>query len=136
ILRYPAAGEGWYWAHEALAAELLTPLDWGPAWVYRTDCKHEPFKYLAEIYTQRKELKKNGDAAQYVLKLIINSSYGKLAQRVGARNSTPAFQNFVWAGMITAHCRMQILQAVAQDPEAVIQIATHGIVSRKPLNLP
>lgn len=136
ILRYPATGEGWYWAHETLAANLLTPIEWGEAWVYETDCNHKPFAYLGDIYEQRKELKRSGDAAQYVLKLIINSSYGKLAQRVGSRHTTPALQNFVWAGMITSYCRMQILQALSQDPEAVIQIATDGIISRRRLNLP
>jgi hypothetical protein len=72
-----------------------------------------------------------------VIKLILNSMYGKTAQQVGGRDGKPPpFQCFPWAGMITSGTRAKILRGLAQNPVAVIGIATDSLVSRRKLDLP
>lgn len=133
-ISYPFDCETWVWKQELLAAikagywkieasELIT---------YRTDCKHKPFHWVPEIYRQRLALGKDGKGL--VLKLGVNSLYGKSAQSVGKAR----FANWVWAGNITSGCRAQILDAMGHAPnlETILSIATDGIVSSCPLTLP
>ena len=139
-LRYPLVCEQprWYWAFEVRAALPLARFKIHHACRYQPGCSDRPFAWVRELYDQRQELKRQGDPAEYVLKLILNSTYGKLAQRPRrGSDRMPLFHSPVWAGMVTAHTRAQILGAIAQDPGAVLQIATDGLTSRRELpNLP
>jgi hypothetical protein len=128
-----AAG-GWTWQREYLHAATMAPSLWASeAWIYETDCGHLPFTGIAEIYRQRIGLGK--DARGIVLKLGPNSVYGKVAQSKGVN---PPFQSWVWAGNITSGTRAQLLQAIAcaPNPWDVLMVATDGIWSRVPLDLP
>ena len=64
-------------------------------------------------------------------KLVANSLYGKLAQSVGRR----PFGCLLYGGLITAGCRVQILDAIATHPlgaEGVVQIATDAATFLEP----
>jgi hypothetical protein len=63
-----------------------------------------------------------------VLKLFLNSIYGKLAQSVGGGSR---FSSRLWAGMITSHTREQILRLISAhaDEGRLYGIATDGIFS-------
>jgi hypothetical protein len=65
------------------------------------------------------------------LKLVLNSLYGKFAQRCGRG----PHHDVVSAGLITAITRAQLVEALAQDPEAVIMLATDAIFSTRRLSL-
>jgi hypothetical protein len=97
------------------------------AWLYHTDCSCQPFKEVPRYYLERLKLGK--DAKGLVLKLGLNSIYGKLAQSKGLN---PPFQNWVWAGNITSGCRGQLISALTDD---IIMLATDGVFSRSPLKL-
>lgn len=132
---YPYTSEGWIWLPEILAARAL---EWGrlevlEAWVYSTPCTHRPFADVAKYYRRRVELGK--DAAGIVLKLAINSCYGKLAQSKGPN---PKYQCWIWAGLVTSGTRAQLLTAMgcASKPSDIIAVATDGIYSKKRLDLP
>lgn len=126
-LYYPLHGEGWYWDSEVLAvaergeynvsvldAYTLTPL-----------CDCEPFSWIPELYEYRKKLGKSGQGM--VLKLGMNSLYGKLAQSVGR----PRFANVVYAGMITSGTRAMIHDTIRKaGPENVCMVATDAVYSR------
>lgn len=133
---YPVAGRGWYWGSEVAAAQAFADgcvqVDQG--YVYQTQCGHKPFGFVPAVFETRARLKEASDFGAQVLKLALNSLYGKTAQSIGHGDTPPKFQSFVWAGMITAGCRAQILAALTHDREAVVSIATDGLLSTRKLH--
>ena len=128
-----ASGGGWVWQSEYFAAKQLWKPRFHEAWVYNTDDDRKPFAQMPEIYRRRLELGKEGPGM--VLKLAANSVYGKTAQSVG---EAPPFQSWVWAGMITAGCRAQLLELMAlhKDLSNVVMVATDGLYSTERITPP
>lgn len=128
---FPRSGaSGWCWRDEFLAARDHWPnVEFCEAWILRSSCKCQPFAKVAQWFRERKKLGKEGRGI--VLKLALNSLYGKLAQSVGH----PPFASRIWAGMITSATRAALLRAIAQNPEGVLCTATDGIYSTVPLDL-
>jgi hypothetical protein len=95
-----------------------------------------------EIERANKERKARGEAelpyeydiTEKVLKLILNSVYGKLAQFVGSSNKVPNCANPYYAAAITAYCRRRLLEAALIDPSAIVFFATDGIMATRPLH--
>lgn len=128
------SGGGWIWMSEFLAAEKLFPhVRFQEAWIYETDCDHRPFAEIPGYYNERLRLGKDGPGL--VIKLGTNSCYGKLAQSIGA---APPYQSWIWAGMITAGTRAQILEMLGlhKDPSNMLMIATDGIYTREKITAP
>jgi|SRR5215469_1809791 len=140
---YPSNGEGWYHADEVRAARdvfgsrairvlegmalIEAPCDLG--------CNGQPYKFVENLYEWRLRLEAEGNHEQAkVVKLAINSLYGKTAQSVGSPKSAPPFQNFFLAGAITAGTRAKILRAIGLG-ETVISIATDGLYSTERLQV-
>jgi hypothetical protein len=120
---------GWAWRDEFLAASAIDPgLEATETWIYDTDCQHKPFADIPSVYRERIKLGK--DAQGLVLKLGLNSIYGKLAQSVGLN---PPFQSWVWAGNITSGCRAQLLRLMTRD---TLMVATDGLWSTSQLTRP
>jgi hypothetical protein len=99
---------------------------------------------ISELYELRKVFVKQGNGVEKVLKLILNSLYGKTAQSIGWAKkrvgdteiaSPPASQCFAWAGMITSGCRAMILDGIMHPDADVVSIATDGILTRTPIPL-
>jgi len=151
---YPYIGSGWYHADEVDAALTMYSSDYisiTEAWHLVPHCEHVPFDFVDLLYALRRELETNGGYDKgVVIKLILNSLYGKLAQQVGGRwvqirgedgvlrkeHKPPPFQCFFWAGAITAGTRAKILRALSEDTDSVIGIATDSLVSMRELDLP
>jgi hypothetical protein len=140
-VRFPSSGECWVWEPE-LAAALNTPgmnveIIRGALWeTYSTE---QPFYFIQELYDYRKVLKRDRNAAQIVIKLGINSVYGKLAQRIGYNAETgaaPPYHCMPWAGYITSKTRATLYNAGRQKPGSILFFATDGIFSTEPLDLP
>ena len=136
-LRYPVVNDtpAWYWSDEVNAALPLTNIKIHQAYRFTPGCNHKPFQFIPEMYQLRQQMKDEGDPAEYVLKLVLNSCYGKLAQRPRA-GVIPRFYEPLWTGRITALCRAQLLGAIAQEPSAIIQTATDGLNSFARLDFP
>lgn len=136
---YPHAGEGWYWGAEIIAAirmygEDITVIE---GHRYTTKCSHQPFSFVPELYEKRQKLKAVGDFGHIVIKLGLNSLYGKCAQSIGGKRNKdgtfqrPTYQSFIWAGMITSGTRAIIIDAIAAShPDNVLSIATDGIFTK------
>jgi hypothetical protein len=140
LIFYPYEGAGWYHADEVAAAREFYGSDAiriTEGWALVSRCDHKPFVFIDSLYALRKQLETDGNYDQgVVIKLILNSLYGKLAQQVGMRKDRPPpFQCFFWAGEITSGTRAQILRTLAMDPDKVISIATDGIVVTEMLDL-
>lgn len=132
-ITHPQHGTGWYYGCEIIAAERLYPGSHHirRGWKLIRKCDHVPFAEVPNVYQQRLAL--GASAAGIVLKLGLNSLYGKTAQSVGQ----PPFANYLWAGMITAGCRAMILLAMAvAGPENVAGIATDAIYTTREISLP
>jgi hypothetical protein len=122
-LLYPSTGSGWYWAEEVLAAMDCFGADCfqvEEAWKFIPGCTHQPFDWVVNVYQERVKLGKNAEGI--VLKLALNSVYGKLAQTVGRAQ----FAEFVWAGMITARTRARMLEVIGSGNDHVLMLAADG----------
>ncbi len=86
---------------------------------------------LAEIHGGPKPY----DIMEKVLKLGMNSIYGKLAQSVGksARGKVPSTANPFYAAHVTAATRAQIMRAVMRNINDIVMLATDGVVSKSKL---
>lgn len=127
------SGGGWVWLDEYLAGERLFPhVRFHEAWVYSSNCGCKPFQKIPEYYLQRLKIGKEG--AGIVIKLGMNSCYGKLAQSVG----NAIFNSWIWAGMITSGTRAQLLQLLGlhKDRSDVLMMATDGLLTRDHSILP
>jgi hypothetical protein len=80
---------------------------------------------VANLYQMRLDVGKNTPIGK-ACRLVYNSEYGKFAQSIGS----PLFGNPVYASLITAGCRTQILNAIATHPigkAAVAMVATDAV---------
>jgi hypothetical protein len=127
---YPNEGEGYYHAIEVQAARALygDAIEVTSGYVFEPVDGTRPFAFLADVYAHRQELKAEDHPGEKVLKLGINSVYGKLAQGNSRDGKRPKFQSYFWAGYITAATRARVLLAAAEAREGLVAIATDGIV--------
>lgn len=98
------------------------------AWLYHDDGSY-PFAWVVEMYRQRAAWKAEGNPAQLALKLVLNSLYGKLAQRVGGTDGPPSWHQLEWAGLITATTRRMLYDAAMSCGDGIISMNTDGIFS-------
>lgn len=136
---FPSKTIGWHYGTEILPIdddkyEILN------GFVPMGEGKERPFAWVEDYYYQRLDLKQSGDAGEKVIKLGLNSLYGKFAQQVGWRIEggkvkPPAYHQLYFAGWITAYTRGLIWEAIKNDLDAIIGIETDGIFSTRPLNV-
>jgi hypothetical protein len=132
ILR-PSHTIGWFWQHELQAAMRAGVVDTVELeeWYTYTPCDcFAPLRRMANLYEQRLAVGKDTPQGKSA-KLTYNSAYGKLCQQIGQ----PKYSNFIYASLITAGCRTQILDAIATHPEgtkAVAMIATDAVFFTSP----
>jgi DNA polymerase type B, organellar and viral len=124
---YPRTGEGWYHAVEvntALAAGFQLDIREGIEFRSKRT-EGDPFAFIPGQFAARRKYQQTDNPAQRVLKLALNSLYGKTAQGV-AGLGRPRWQSYIWAGEITARTRARMLTLAlkAKDP---MMIATDGL---------
>ena len=127
-IRRPHVTEGWYWLHEIQAAErarLIATVDYREWQSYQPcDCP-PPVRGFRDLYTHRLQVGKDTVLGKSA-KLVYNSGYGKFAQSLGQA----PYGNWVYASLITAGCRVMILDAMASHPsgtKSVLMVATDGV---------
>lgn len=141
---FPLKGRGKYWTPEVTAA-----IKWKPdqtkihgGWVWKPVDDTKPFAFVADIFKRRQWMKENGIGAQKILKLGLNSLYGKTAQQRGytpsGDNEEPLIPYFQleWAGYITSYTRAKLFSVAISKPESIISIMTDGIMATEPLDVP
>lgn len=129
-LSWRVSGGGTYWSVEMTSAKLLglKVLASHGGWAYEKRCDCKPFPLIEGLYNRRLELGKT--AAGHTLKLVINSLYGKTAQRIGGGGP---FTNHIYAGLVTAIVRAELNKVIALDPKSVVMLATDSVVTLRPL---
>ncbi len=152
---YSERGAGWYWFDEYLVghefANRYGAHDFKvTAWHhFETRANAAPFGWIEDAYQVRRDVimraRETGtrDDSHMMIRLGLNSCYGKTAQQVGARYdhetgqiSPPAYFQLEWAGFVTSGCRAQLMRAAMQAPDAIISFATDAVFSTQPLDLP
>lgn len=138
---FPSEGEGWYWYPEYEAAlncmGQIDVLEW---YHFEQECLHRPFSWIPEYYETRKKWVKNPDeewqrGGEKIIKLGLNSLYGKTAQQLGGKNGVaPTYHQMEWAGFITSSTRARLYRVAETDREAIIAFATDGLFSRRILH--
>lgn len=119
---YPMHGEGWYWMPEVAEADGAGGMvNVKEAWSFMQECDHKPFEWIADVYAERQRIGKGSKGK--VLKLGMNSLYGKMAQSVGQ----PRFASSVYAGYITSRVRAVMANICSRYPDNVVMVATDGI---------
>ena len=134
---FPARGEGWYWAPEVEAAishlgERVQILD---GLAMETDRGAAAFsRFVPRIYDLRQQLVAAHDPAEYVLKVALNSMYGKLCNRNGPhKEKLGRFFCLPWAGWVTSSTRAKLYDLSMRAPGSVIGFATDAIFATEPL---
>lgn len=123
---FPRQARGTYWSPEIdLAVQRGADITWHGGYVYLPDCTCRVFDWVESLFEERKRLGKNGRG--YVLKILLATIYGKLAQSVG----TAPYANPIWAGLIVSTVRAQLCDAALSDETEtgadVHMLATDGM---------
>lgn len=130
-IRYPLAGEGWYWQDEIAAAVERCgedAIEYLESWTAEGPISY-PFKNpVEEAFLYRRQLKAEGKSSHIAVKLILNSLYGKFAQTVGKAQ----YYSPIWAGLITSYTRAQLLRAISAETVCVM---TDSIWASSPLSV-
>jgi len=131
---YPTDGMGWYayievepWLNKPNSSPYKFTVH--DVWSYHTTCEHRPFEWAQELYDKRIAL--GAKSAGIVLKLGLNSLYGKCAQSVGK----PTFANPVYASLITAYTRAMIGRCLKEYQSSVFMVATDAVYSTVALDV-
>lgn len=92
-------------------------------------------KFISELYKKRMELKQENNPLQLPLKVILNSIYGKTAQRVG--NKIGNLFCPVIASTITGHTRAMLYEFVSRHGinHNVVSFATDSVISTKKIDV-
>lgn len=148
---FPEAGENWIWRSELAAALKIRDeryeywnIDVIESWVFVPAVNDKPFAWIDTDYERRQTILAlsnhtgvpNGE--EKVIKLGLNSLYGKCAQKVGYNIETgriPPYHNLAYAGHITAATRAALWSAAMQQPDDTLAMCTDGIYTTKPLVL-
>lgn len=124
----PASGTAWVYGfeiQEALKHPGITIKTY-QVHEYKVISEEKPFNWVPEKFAQRVSL--GAQAEGIVLKLGINSLYGKTCQSVGAAT----YANPVYAGMITSWTRAKLYSTLRyHDPESVLMMATDAVFLRE-----
>lgn len=149
---YPRNGEGWHWFPEwdtardyalQFGANRFDVVEW---WHFQPASDTLPFGWVRDYYQRRQALVAQAKASgiesgeEKIIKLGLNSLYGKTAQQIGAsivdgEIREPAYFQLEWAGAVTAGCRAKLMRAAIQNMPSVIGFATDGIFTTAPLDL-
>lgn len=129
-ITFPWRTNGWYWSPEVEKLKQLYPdatiLE---GWVY-SGWKTLPFEFVAESYALRRAMKAAGIGSEKALKLMLNSLYGKMAQRTGWERTgkAPTWHQLEWAGWVTSNTRRMLYDVMWQIPRGqLIAVETDGI---------
>jgi hypothetical protein len=139
-IHYPNIVQGWYWSPEAHVSKYLgNQCEIIDGWVFDHDPSDKPLSWIREVYSTRAQWKRDGNPSQIALKLLMNSMYGKFAQRVGWErfDGPPKWHQLEWAGFITSSTRAMLFRAMAEayGKNALLGVETDGIFSSEPLSL-
>lgn len=144
--REAACAYAWrdYWtAHfRKKGYDLACSIEIRQAMIFHPANDEKPFAFLRAYYDERRAIKEREkrtgvyDLTEKVIKLGVNSAYGKTAQSVGAAGRAPGTASPWYAAAITAGTRAQLIRAAMSiPPGSIVAFMTDGIISTRPLDV-
>lgn len=136
-MHYPPIVEGWYWAPEVANIAHWEHVEVVEGWVFADDGTM-PYEWVRDVYADRLIWKNptNYNPCEKALKLLLNSLYGKMAQRVGydkKKMRPPKWHQLEWAGWVTSYARAKLYRAMLAAGESLIAVETDAVFSSKEL---
>lgn len=128
-LNFPVHGNGTYWSHELEIARQYAEIEFVEGYKYVPRCGCQLFDWVPDMYAERQRIGRG--AKGKVLKIVLASTYGKLAQSVGCA----PYANPIWAGIIVSGVRAQLISATLSDDQGwnVLMLATDGLFTTSPI---
>jgi hypothetical protein len=109
-------------------------------WHFYDSSGNRPFEMIKDLYDWRKDLKSTDDPREHVIKILMNSIYGKTIQIDVKRRPNPTYRvgNLflpVYASQITAKTRTTLIRECLERDISPIAFFTDAIVFEDPVNL-
>ena len=139
---YPVQGRALVWQPEValLRDECASLLQWyvNEAWQFiPDDPETRPFAFMQHVYEQRQAMKLADNGVASILKLGMNASWGKLAQRSGWKpGRIPTYHHLPAAGLTTSIVRAHVYRAMTARPDDVIAVETDAVITRRKIVSP
>ena len=107
----------------------------GCEWVQDKNEYESPFAWIPEVYKRRQAIKDadKNDITQNPLKILMNSSYGKTAQK---KKGLGRMSNFFYASYTTAVTRITIAEVLFKYPYTSVEAATDSVLLTHKIDLP
>lgn len=130
VLHYPHTGSGWYWQHEYGRGLYSYAVD--DRWVWIPDgCDCHPFAWIKDMFEERERMEAEHKGSGIVLKLILNTLYGKCAQ---TKPTIGPWCNLLYASIITSKLRTDMYRLYNNcTPGSVYMFATDAIFTSSKL---
>lgn len=130
-------GRGWFHSPEYELVRDLPGVKVREAFIFHPATDDKPFQWVREMYDLRREWKQAGRGEEKILKLGLNSLYGKMVQQLGysKERGLPPYHQLEWGGYVTSWCRAMLYRAASTDSDAIIGFETDGILSTCPLRV-
>jgi DNA polymerase type B, organellar and viral len=140
---YPPDVDGLYMRDEVLAGfewlQAFAPMrtiEVTEALIFEhADPTFKPFAWVKDLFDYRAELIKanRNDVRAIVIKLMLNSIYGKFAQGIGSFGRLPKYACPWYAAAITAATRRKLMSAALTNPKSVVAFTTDAMVTDAPI---
>jgi DNA polymerase elongation subunit (family B) len=134
---YPKEVDNWFYGNELInGIKFLKHYQYKFNVVIKDHFHYKgPFKYplktmINSLYKQRQLYKQQLDSKEFILKLVLNASYGTFAQHINAKSKS-SWHKLEWASFITSFTRAQLLETLIQnniDLDDVVSFQTDGIM--------
>lgn len=119
----------------------LAEIEVQDAWHFYAESSDKPFATVRDMYEERAKLRKAGDKRQIVLKVVMNSLYGKFIQITP--EIIPDVVNKVgplfvpaYAAEITAQTRVALLRTILEKELEPIAFFTDAIITEDKMSVP
>lgn len=128
----------WVTLPEFRVLERLAQVEVESAWTFSPGRENvPPYQWVVDRLLRHKAASKGDSAAYHVAKVMVNSLYGKTAQRTPDEDAWLVGKTFCapYAAMCTGWTRALAAEAVATRPRAVVSLATDSVAATRPLRL-
>ncbi len=127
---FPESGEGWYWSAEIELAKKdshVIKIKSAYSYIKNCDCS-PPFHWIQNLYDERQLMEKKKKGTGIILKLVLNTLYGKTVQ---SRPKLGRWNNMIYGSLITSLTRAKIFEVNLHTP--VLMFATDAVFTLKPI---
>lgn len=130
-------GRGWFHSPEYELVRGTPGVEVLESWLFEPATDEKPFQWVQEMYDLRREWKAAGKGEEKILKLGLNSLYGKMVQQLGwtQDRGLPPYHQLEWGGYVTSYTRASLYRAASTEADSIVGFETDGVISTRPLSV-